>query len=894
MKCPSCGDDVIEGKRFCSSCGTDMRSVSPTISRARDETHAGAAAPAPARISGSSIERPARFLPGTVVAERYRIVAQVGRGGMGEVYRADDLKLGQTVALKFLPESLTKNTAAVERMQREVRLARQVSHPNVCRVFDLGEADGVPFISMEFVDGEDLGSLLHRIGRLPQDKALQVAHQLCAGLAEAHAFGVLHRDLKPANVMLDGRGNVRITDFGLAATAEELTGEDARAGTPAYMAPEQLAGQRPTTPSDLYALGLVLYELFSGKEAYPAASITEMLAQRQKGAPAKLSSVVKGIDPAIERVIFQCLERDPQNRPRSALVVAAALPGGDPLSAALAAGETPSPEMVVAAADEPLMSVRRLWLLIATAVVGFAALAWLAPATILALAPLERTPDAMAEHARQLLSRLGYVDPPADTAYWYEADSNYITYRVNHGQTAEVARQWRTAVPAPLRFIYRQGPRRLWAYRSGGFLRVTLTEPANDRPGMITMVLDGTGRLLALSAVPPEAKSATTPPSAPDWAGLLAASGLDTSTLKTAEPKWLPPLGFDSRAAWDGVLGGEPIQVQAAAYRGLPVYFRVATPWAPADAAQVPSSAGSEVLLIQALIVLTMLATSLLARRNVRLGRGDRKGAVRLALAMLVVILSDWFLQTRHVPEAEFFSFFAGAGIALFAAAWTYLAYLAVEPSIRRRWPKMLVSWSRVLAGRFADARVGRDLLVGCAASLGANLVLVFPFALATWVNLPRQIQPLLPPTACLTGISGVLASLLDAAQMVFIPVLIWVVLLLVTHLVVRRRWLAIVLSMLIATPFWMMGGLPFLIAIPIALVLNGLVLFLLFRYGMLAVAAMFFTMGLIGCLLTFDTSRWYFWPTVPVLVILAAMVIHGFRAALAGRPAFGKPVLEE
>src|SRR6202023_2624418 len=147
-----------------------------------------------------------RFVPGQIVAERYRIVALAGRGGMGEVYRAEDLKLGQIVAIKFLPASLSKDAGALARFHSEVRIARQVSHPNVCRVFDIGDADGVPFLTMEYVDGEDLGSLIRRIGRLSSDKAIEIARQICAGLAAAHERGVIHRDLKPANLMLDGAG----------------------------------------------------------------------------------------------------------------------------------------------------------------------------------------------------------------------------------------------------------------------------------------------------------------------------------------------------------------------------------------------------------------------------------------------------------------------------------------------------------------------------------------------------------------------------------------------------------------------------------------------------------------------------------------------------------------
>jgi serine/threonine-protein kinase len=213
-----------------------------------------------------------RFAPGTLFAGRFRIVAPLGRGGMGEVYRADDLKLGQTVALKFLPDHLAHDPARLAQFHNEVRVARTISHRNVCRTYDIGDADGRPFLSMEYVDGEDLSSLLHRIGRFPQDKALEVARQICAGLAAAHERGVLHRDLKPANVMIDGDGHVRITDFGLAALAGSA--DNVRAGTPAYMAPEQLAGREVTPRSDIYALGLVLYEL-SPASVFEAKTLNE-------------------------------------------------------------------------------------------------------------------------------------------------------------------------------------------------------------------------------------------------------------------------------------------------------------------------------------------------------------------------------------------------------------------------------------------------------------------------------------------------------------------------------------------------------------------------------------------------------------------------------------------
>ena len=221
-----------------------------------------------------------------MLADRFRIIALLGKGGMGEVYRAEDVKLGQQVALKFLPEA---NPVRLERLYREVRLGRQVSHPNVCRIYDVFEAGGHHFISMEYIDGEDLASLLRRIGKLPHDKALDVARNLCAGLAAAHALGIVHRDLKPANVMIDGRGTARITDFGLAGLADEIRAGEI-SGTPAYMAPEQLSSGEVTQRTDLYALGLILCEVFTGKKS-PASS--------------------DEIEPAIQRVIARCLEPRP-------------------------------------------------------------------------------------------------------------------------------------------------------------------------------------------------------------------------------------------------------------------------------------------------------------------------------------------------------------------------------------------------------------------------------------------------------------------------------------------------------------------------------------------------------------------------------------------------------
>jgi tetratricopeptide (TPR) repeat protein len=265
--------------------------------------------------SDERVDTPAaQFAPGQMFAGRYRMVARIGRGGMGDVWRADDVILQTPVALKLIASTANDQAG---RILNEVRVARQITHPAVCRVFDVGNADGVVFFTMELVDGEDLAALVRRVGRLPSEKVNDIARQLCGGLAAAHAQGVLHRDLKPGNVLIDNHGQVRITDFGIAIwqaqpVAHSLT------GTPAYMAPEQRTlGATLSPQTDIYALGLVLYELLVGQHPF-----------RHGGAgvgPPRPSSLVPNVDPSLERVIMDALSIDPVGRPESATEFAAQL-----------------------------------------------------------------------------------------------------------------------------------------------------------------------------------------------------------------------------------------------------------------------------------------------------------------------------------------------------------------------------------------------------------------------------------------------------------------------------------------------------------------------------------------------------------------------------------------
>ena len=239
---------------------------------------------------------------------------------MGDVWRADDLVLETAVALKLIDSA---SPEARDRILNEVRLARQITHPAVCRVFDVGEAEGVVFFSMELVEGEDLAALLRRVGRLPSEKVVDIARQLCGGLAAAHAQGVLHRDLKPANVLIDDDGLVRITDFGIAIPQNRRRIGTRSTGTPGYMAPGAArAGHALSERTDIYALGLVLYELLVGQPRHRASD--------GHGAAAAALDAGPGLDPQLERVVMQALSPIPRDRPSSALEIAAHLPAAWP------------------------------------------------------------------------------------------------------------------------------------------------------------------------------------------------------------------------------------------------------------------------------------------------------------------------------------------------------------------------------------------------------------------------------------------------------------------------------------------------------------------------------------------------------------------------------------
>ncbi len=769
--CPSCHVAVPEGSRFCPSCGSAL-DVSAAETRLGDDRTRLAGSPAPSSgggrsgaggsgwLSSSGSIDHGRFSPGAVLDNRYRIIGLLGRGGMGEVYRADDLRLGQPVALKFLPKDLATDARRLAQFHNEVRTARQVSHPNVCRVYDIGEVDGDLYLSMEYVDGEDLAASLKRIGRFPEDRAVELARQVCAGLAAAHERGVIHRDLKPANVMLDAAGKVRIMDFGLAAIGEV---GDVRVGTPAYMAPEQLEGREATTKSDIYALGLVLYEIFTGRRAYTATTIAELLSQ-QSGPVTSPGDLVKGLDPAIERAILRCVERDPARRPASALMVSAALPGGDPLAAALAAGETPSPEMVAAAGGEDVVLsplAAAMWL--GLAAVALAGALVMSRYSIVNRIPLEKPPEVLADRAEQIRAQLGYTDPAAGRATGFVYSGGYLSWAKNHGAGAARWKDLASGQPAPLYFWRRTSPRML--VPADATSEPARGDPPFDVAAMTLVDLDTTGRLLRFVAVPPEVEKPTDAAApAVDWTAPVTAAGFDLAALQPATPERTPGTYADERRAWQGTFPGTDtaVRLEAAAYRGRLVYFAVIGPWSVPTRDVAFDVGDDRTPPVQVSIVLALLVlAAVLARRNVKSGRADRRGSFRLASFTFFLMMAIWVFSP-HVPDisAEWRRFLTGVAFALLLAGALYLIYLALEPFVRRSWPTTLVGWTRLLSGRVRDPLIGRDLLVG--AALGAVLGLV-DNAYATapaWFGRPESIPHQPQSLALLGGRSAVLTLL--------------------------------------------------------------------------------------------------------------------------------------
>ncbi len=253
---------------------------------------------------------------GNTIAERYEIIEELGRGGMGNVYRVVDKKINEEIALKLLHPVIAAEEKTIERFKNELILARRITHKNVCRMYDLNEEEGTPYITMEYVRGEDLKSIIRMTGQLSAGRAISIAKQICEGLDEAHRLGVLHRDLKPRNIMVDKEGNVRIMDFGIARSlkAEGLTGDGIMIGTPEYMSPEQAKGEETDERSDIYSLGVIIFEMLTGKLPFDGDTSLAIALKQQTEEPPDPQDFNAQIPDELSALILKCMEKEKEKR----------------------------------------------------------------------------------------------------------------------------------------------------------------------------------------------------------------------------------------------------------------------------------------------------------------------------------------------------------------------------------------------------------------------------------------------------------------------------------------------------------------------------------------------------------------------------------------------------
>ena len=832
-----------------------------------------------------------RFTPGIIIGGRYRIVSLLGRGGMGEVYRADDLKLGQRVALKFVPQRIASDRRAFERLCAEVRIGRQISHPNVCRIHDIVEIAGQHFIAMEYVDGEDLASLLRRIGRLPSDKALALTRDICAGLAAAHEKGIVHRDLKPANIMIDGEGHARIMDFGLAALVHELHGRREIAGTPAYMAPEQLMGDRITTRTDIYSLGLVLYEMHTGTRVFGSGTAEQILSAHA-AAKARPTSFVREVEPAMERLILHCLEEDPDDRPPSTRAILASLPGGNPLDAALAAGQTPSPALVAAAGETGDLGAKQAASLLSVAILLLVAVAALSQMTLIPNVVSDiRSRDALRDRAREILASLGHPRPFGMDA-WFETDDGYLAWLDEKGEVTREALA--TSPPSPIRYVVRTSPGTLVA--SGWTGQVWRDDPAETSPGMATIIVDQTGRLLQFQIVPEERSSESA--AKVDWSRFFQESGLEMGSFVDTTPEWVPPHGSDERRAWTGAWPNRPdiaVRVEAASRAGKPVWFRVIelwdTPSRPPGRSRIPT------IIFAAITFIAVVIGVPVARHNLARGRGDRRGAFRIAVFVTATIFVARFALASHSSDlaAEWLMASNLFAISLWRGLAVWVMALAVEPYIRRHWPRMLISSSRILAGRVRDPLVGREILVGTIfGALAAGAPRVAPVVLG-WIGGPTValINPLQSPAMDTPlGFAWIAIGGFDFA---LIFTYVFLTILVLFRLVLRSRAAALAGLWIVMAIYFLGGGEWTALTFTFALLTPTIFVGVLHRFGAFAlVIAIYVRQGLASTPLTFDFSAWFAMRSLAVLALFASIAAWGYYLALAGKPALGGAMLDE
>lgn len=654
------------------------------------------------------------------------------------------------------------------------------------------------------------------------------------------------------------------------------------------MAPEQLAGKEVTVRSDIYSLGLVLYEILTGKRPYESDTLAGLERARSSGAPPTPSTLIKDLDPRVERVVLRCLESDPARRPPSALAVAGALPGGDPLAAALAAGETPSPEMVAAAGEGSCLSSKIAFPLFAAALVILVIQAGLQ----LRLNALDRmgfseSSEVLQHKVTEILRSLGYADSPVDWVTGFDLDLGLTRYVQRNDNPPDWDRVLRERPPNVI-FQYRQSDAPIIAsqYHDDKLTPgiVTLDDPPPITSGMIMVETDIHGRLLHLEAVPPQvlAPAAATPASS-DWNALFKAADLDPAQFHSVEPErtWLAT--SDARAAWTGKWPGtnRDLRIEAAALRGKPVAFELIAEWRnPNRLADASGASPNEWVLAAILIVIFNLAP-ILGLRNYQQNKGDSRGAFRLAAFIFYVQMILWLFRGHFAPTLELvMPFVMGLCSALLYGAVIWLIYMAIEPYIRRRWPQGIIAWSNVLTGHWHDPVVGREVLFG--ALFGALWLLISRLA-DVW-RMAHGAGLNVGNTGYLNGLRSGLGISLLAIPGSIRTALIFFFLIFLLRVLLRNQWLAVAafvgLFLFLDVPG---SHYPWMDAVE-STVSYGLAAIVITRFGLLALAAGVFVHDLVVYLpVTLNSGAPYFPESILVVSIVLAFCVWAFRTSIAG-----------
>jgi serine/threonine-protein kinase len=644
---------------------------------------------------------------------------------------------------------------------------------------------------------------------------------------------------------------------------------------------------------------------------FEAASVADVVLQQASSIVTPLTSIVKHLDPAVERAIMRCLEREPERRPSSALAVAASLPGGDPLAAAVGAGETPSPELVAAAGSaQAALSISAGLAWIGLLVAALAAVALLMPhQDVLSLLPVEKPRAVLEDRALDVVSALGAPGPVIDTASGFEWDRDYLSW-LDHRMGIDRREQIRRGRPAPMRFWLRTSPRTLVPI--GIIEGVDLgdePDPPLTSGGMTAVQLDLAGRLLGYIAVPPPRDAPDAARPVTNWEPAFRLAALDSAAFHEVPSTWAPDVNSDERRAWQGTiqdLPDTPLTIEGAASHGAIVQFTIRGPWSR-PAHQLSGSVGSPQLGIvigparARLVFVLIIGGVLWAWRNYVNGRGDRRGARRVAIAVMLMSIAKWVLAEGHVHGIEELNrFFIGLGPTLLLGVIAYACYLAAEPFVRRVWPHSLISWSRLLAGRYRDPLVGRDLLIGIA--MGVAIAAVWPATVM--VSLARHLSDAISPEQP--------ASLLLGWRQAWTPVvpifeimqgLFLLLVVTAARFTVKRGWLALLVACAVLASRDLMSGLMVgawsIGLIGAIIVTEGALVLTLARFGLLAVSAALFASNLAGN--AAFSFHWalphvaYSWPPMLFLVSLALVGFWmatsvGVTSRASGLPSQGAP----